>query len=70
MKCECADTGRMPEGMLYAYDSVTERPFANHAPGECKCTNELQRYRRANGEIKGLCSCCHRFSDTLVEKGS
>jgi hypothetical protein len=56
-KCECMQTAYVSLDRLDLYDEVTERPFVNHKPGECKCTNELKQYE-INGKKVYLCSCC------------
>ena len=67
-KCECDGTGRLIESNAYMYDTVKELPFVVHEPGECKCTNKLQTYRR-NGKLLTLCSCCHGLGDEPVKEG-
>lgn len=64
-KCECDDNGKLPPGMSGMYDRVTELPFVNHKPGECKCTNELRQYLR-NGKEVWLCSCCCLDTDKQI----
>lgn len=57
--CECTETGRLVPGWDSMYDPVTERPYVSHAPGECKCTNDLRLYREAGTtRVRFLCSCC------------
>jgi hypothetical protein len=63
--CECDFEAKMPAAMAAFYDSISERPFVNHAPGECKCTNLLQEYER-DGKKVTLCSCCFTSSDKEV----
>jgi len=63
IKCECPETAYVEPERLYAYNAVTERPYTNHAPGECLCTNELRRYRTTSGAIRWLCSCCCMLGD-------
>jgi len=57
MKCECNKTGKLKPIIASQYHPITERPYVNHKPGECKCTNDLKRYYR-DGKIVVLCSCC------------
>ncbi len=68
-RCECQETGVLKPGMATFYDADTERPYVNHAPGECRCVNELKRYRRKDGSEAWLCSCCNMSSDTLLIGG-
>lgn len=65
-KCECDHIGEVPDHRLQEYDAITERPFVNHAPGKCKCTNDLQAYNR-NGKILVLCSICCLLGDEPLE---
>lgn len=67
MKCECDQNAKVPTSMLHMYDAKTERPFANHKPNECLCTNDLRQYHRSDGSTKWLCSCCHIPSDREVQ---
>lgn len=60
--CQCEEEGILRPGMERMYESDTELPFVNHQPGQCKCTNELQRYMRA-GVAVTLCSCCVLSTD-------
>jgi len=60
--CECDEEGVLNTGMESWYDSVTELPFVKHAPGKCKCTNELALYER-KGKTLTLCSNCHCSTD-------
>lgn len=55
--CECEREGVQgaPASM---YDPVKELPFVIHAPGQCKCQNELKLYSR-DGKKLLLCSICH-----------
>jgi len=64
-KCECPTKGVLKEGMESWYDEELELPFVNHKPNECKCTNELKRYKRGNKKL-WLCSCCVH-GDILIE---
>jgi hypothetical protein len=57
IKCQCDETGTLQIGWEWSYDEKKELPYVNHAPNECKCTNELKRYLRDGKEI-WLCSCC------------
>lgn len=57
VKCECDDRGELKPGWEWAYDKVLELPFVTHAPGECKCVNNLQEHER-DGKKVILCSCC------------
>lgn len=67
MKCQCTDTNNLLHEMLNLYDEKTERPFVDHAPGECLCTNEVRLYKRAStGEILWLCSICNRLGDNPI----
>lgn len=61
--CECLEETFVEPSRLYQYDAETERPFVNHAPGKCKCTNGLKRYKREDGSIRILCSCCCLVDD-------
>lgn len=56
-RCECTLTGTLYPEMAHQYDPVRELPFVTHAPGECKCTNDLRIYER-NGKSMLLCSNC------------
>ena len=64
-KCECPERGVLS---LFAdwYDPETELPYVDHEPGECKCTNELKKYKR-DGKVLWLCSCCCLNSDEEYE---
>lgn len=44
--CQCPHIGEVESHRFHEYDAISEWPFVNHAPGECKCTNELMLYRR------------------------
>lgn len=57
VKCECQEQGVLAASVKHLYDTTTELPFATHAPGECKCTNDVKRYVCGDGE-RYLCSCC------------
>jgi hypothetical protein len=52
-------------GMENLYDAVTERPFVNHKPNECKCTNDLNLFKR-KGTVLTLCSCCSLSTDERI----
>lgn len=67
-KCQCPNRGYVPPENLGQYAEKTERPYANHAPGECKCTNNLQLYQRGTEKLV-LCSCCHIWGDILISVG-
>jgi hypothetical protein len=69
-KCECDEDAVVEPYRLSLYDKITERPFANHAAGECKCTNELTLYRRLDGSEKWLCSCCCIFTDIQISEAA
>jgi hypothetical protein len=60
LRCECIEITRVTESALLHYDPITEAPFVNHDPGECKCTNDLRRYYKSPGSTETiiLCSCC------------
>lgn len=59
-KCECDEWARPMPFFSSLYDPVTERPFIEHEPGKCLCTNNLKLYRNKDtGKILTLCSCCH-----------
>ena len=66
--CECPETG-LDEAAGGApdswYDAVTERPFVKHEPHECRCTNNLRRYKRGD-KILMLCSCCNVSGDQEI----
>lgn len=62
-RCECDELGEVAASRLHLYNAVTERPFVNHAPDQCQCTNDLALYRRPDGSEKWLCSCCWFSSD-------
>lgn len=63
-KCECPNEGELgcPESW---YDAVTELPYVNHKPHECKCINDIRGYMR-NGKQLMLCSICNMPSDVMV----
>lgn len=64
--CQCPEEGSVPEDRLNEYEAEKERPYVNHKPGECKCTNELTLWRRDGKEL-WLCSiCCFPLSDEKV----
>lgn len=64
-KCQCQNLGWRNFKLDKLYDSVTENPYRNHEPGECKCTNNIRKFNRDGKEIY-LCSICYLPSDTLV----
>jgi len=66
-KCQCPEEGILDSTMRSWYDVKTELPFVNHKPNECKCNNELKRYKRRN-KVLILCSCCYLFDDKEVLK--
>jgi hypothetical protein len=57
-RCECPHEAVLNSLVSGWYDEETELPFASHAPGACRCTNELQLFLRGD-EVLTLCSCCH-----------
>jgi hypothetical protein len=65
-KCECDNEGVLDPASADWYDAELELPYVNHAPGECQCANGLAQYRRSDGSVRWLCSCCHTFGDTLI----
>ena len=65
IKCQCPGIGKVPKKNLYKYND-NEKPFVNHKPNECKCTNELKQYRRGKKKL-WLCSCCNLFSDVEIK---
>lgn len=65
LKCQCPNEGKLKPSIASMYDSETELPFVIHAPGECKCTNDIRRYRRGE-TILNLCSCCFISGDKEV----
>ncbi len=64
-KCQCDCVGEVSEDRLHLYDEITERPYVNHAPGECACTNKIDLYRR-NGKAIWLCSICNLIGDLKI----
>lgn len=64
-RCQCPEQGKLSLGWAWSYDWKLELPFVTHAPGKCKCTNELKRYRRGK-KILWLCSCCRLPGDVLI----
>ena len=56
MKCGCKNKGELKIGIESLY-SKEELPFVNHEPNECKCTNELRKYKKEGKEV-WLCSNC------------
>lgn len=65
MKCQCPDDGILKAEIAFMYNPVTERPFVNHEPGKCKCSNEIKQYKRGKKKL-WLCSCCHLSGDELI----
>lgn len=55
--CECDHDAVLKPEWEGMYHPTLERPFVNHKPGECKCTNKLQQYERGDRMV-WLCSCC------------
>lgn len=55
--CECPHRAYVEPHRLHEYHPTLERPFVNHEPHECKCTNDLQEYIRGGRKVM-LCSCC------------
>jgi hypothetical protein len=66
MKCECPDKGVLNPAIASMYDPYAELPFVEHAPGKCRCTNDLKLYRRGEKTL-WLCSCCITTKDYEVE---
>jgi len=65
--CQCPHIGEVEEERLHEYDAVTERPFVNHEPGQCKCTNQLMLYRRGKENLM-LCSICCILGDIPISE--
>ena len=64
--CECPSKGVLRSDIADLYNDV-ELPFVDHAPGECKCTNDLRMYER-DGKHLMLCSCCCLSSDKEIDR--
>lgn len=64
MKCQCEHEGLLG-APAHMYDPIKELPFVNHAPGECKCTNDLRQYRRNENSVF-LCSICCMLGDEEI----
>ena len=56
IKCQCPIKGSVPPEIEYMY-SEEEKIGMNHEPNECKCTNNIKKYKRGDKELY-LCSCC------------
>ena len=67
MKCECNGTAILNPNWIDAYDPITELPFVEHKPNECKCTNDLKQYWK-NGKKVWLCSCCVMGEEKVKEQ--
>ena len=65
MKCQCPHAGEVDPKDLWLYHPDTERPFIQHEPGECQCTNNLRLYSR-DGKHIVLCSICSFPGDVPV----
>lgn len=65
--CECDFVGFVEPERLCEYDAETERPFVNHKPHECLCTNNLRLFRRGDRTI-WLCSCCNTSRDERISQ--
>lgn len=61
----CPERGVLGEGMADQYDPVTELPFTNHEPHQCRCTNDLKLYKR-KGRLMMFCSICWMPGDKEV----
>lgn len=70
LRCECPVQGRINPMMRAWYDEETELPFVDHEPNECKCSNDLARYRCSDGVTRVLCSCCNCTGDARLEGGA
>ena len=66
-RCECPELSERDPVLDGLYDPVTEEPFRKHAPGECRCTNDLALYDR-NGKQMWLCSMCCLPEDRRIEQ--
>ncbi len=66
-RCGCPSKGVMYPGQELEYNLITERPYVNHEPGECKCTNDLALYER-EGKKLWLCSCCWLSGDKRIKE--
>lgn len=63
-KCQCQYIGDVSEDRLNEYNEVTERPYVNHAPDKCRCTNDLAF---VDGKKIVLCSCCYVGGERILE---
>lgn len=64
-KCECDNVGIQSWPDKW-YDDELELPYVNHAPHQCRCTNNLRLFER-DGKQLLLCSCCFLSTDKLVQ---
>jgi hypothetical protein len=64
MKCECPNEGALGCPASW-YNPVTELPYVNHQPNECRCTNDIRLYKR-DGKLLHLCSICSLLGDEPV----
>jgi len=64
MVCQCDELAE-DFGVGFLYDPLTERPYVAHAPGECKCVNDLKLCTR-DGKQLWLCSNCRIAGDEKV----
>lgn len=65
MRCQCNHQGILVFGQSHLYDPVTELPFVDHAPGDCRCTNDLRWFVRDGLRVL-LCSCCWTNDDEYL----
>ena len=59
--CQCPLLGKVESEREYQY-TKEEKAGMNHAPGKCKGTYHMRKYKR-NGKELNLCSCCYIFGD-------
>lgn len=65
--CECSEESQVPKSHEFMYEPE-EYLGMNHKPGRCKGTYKLTQYRRPDGDILWLCSCCVLSGDVAIKQ--
>lgn len=65
LRCECPDDVRDVRVNVSQY-SLQELKALNHAANACPGDHDLARYKRADGTVATLCSCCYLSSDVRL----
>lgn len=67
LRCECSDDARRNPNPAHMYEEEELKAY-RHPPNECPGDYGLARYRRPDGTVKTLCSCCNRTGDVLLNE--